>query len=298
MSESNKYTFQDFSRDFPDDKACFDTLISYLDIPKCPCGKEYKYKSRTALMCSCGKRIYPLKGTIFENSQTSLRTWLYVIYLFSQSKSGVSAAEIRRQTGVTEKCAWRMGHQVRKLMYQDTEKLGGIVEADEAYFGGDSKYDKKLNPGFGRGTKKACIFGVVERGGSVRAEVIQKVNAKTIWGLLVKYVKLGSCLMTDDYAGYRSALFAAMRHYKTNHSKRHYGYKIGDLSVHSNTIEGFWAWFKGGCRGTHRYVSRKYLQSYLDQWCFQYNHRHSAVHPFWILVKRSSLSSVAGGRRI
>lgn len=290
-----KYTFQDFTRDFPDDKACFYTLISYLDIPQCLCGKEYKYKTGTALMCSCGKRIYPFKGTIFENSQTSLRTWLFAIYLFSQSKSGVSAAELQRQTGITYKCAWRMGHQIRKLMYQETTKLKGIVEADEAYFGGDSRYDRKITK-TGRGTKKAIIFGMIERGGMVRAKIVTDISAFGIWKQISANIRPTARLMTDDYSGYKGALFAGMRHYTTNHKKRHYGYKIGKLSVHSNTCEGFWSLFKNGCRGTHRYISRKYLQMYLDQWCFQYNHRHSSVHPFWVLLKRSSLSSRFGGR--
>lgn len=293
---AGKMTIHEFMAEFPTEEACFKAFVSFKSYP-CPCGKEYKYriKGTKLLSCSCGRKISPFKGTILEKSSTPLKTWFYVIYLFSQSTNGVSAAEIQRQTGVTYKCAWRMGHQIRKLMAEDnqvntlktrTEKpLEGIVEADEAYFGGDSRYDVK-DTKQGRGTKKATIFGMVERGGKVKAKIIPKADGLTLMELIACNVKLGSTLITDEFKGYSWAIRHGLIHHRINHSKRHYGRRLGLLKVNSNMIEGFWALFKNGCRGTHRYVSRKYLQSYLNEWVAKYNHRRSETHLFWVLLGR------------
>ena len=43
--------------------------------------------------------------------------------------------------------------------------------------------------------------------------------------------------------------------------------------VHTNTIEGFWSTVKRGIGGVYHNVSAKYLQTYLDEYCFRYNRR-------------------------
>lgn len=282
--------------EFPDEDACFNAFVSMRTYP-CTCGKEHKYriKGTRLLSCACGHQISPFTGTILEKSRTPLKTWFYAIYLFSQSTHGVSAAELQRQLGVTQKTAWRMGHQIRKLMAEDNqvntisnrdkEKLKGIVEADEAYFGGNSKNDiRKKNTG--RGTSKAAIFGMVERGGRVKARKVDDVTSNTLMEMIAFNIKAGSKLMTDEFSGYRWAIRHGLFHHRVQHGKRHYGYRKGSLKVNTNTVESFWALFKGGVRGTHRFISRKYLQYYLDERVFHYNHRHERKRLFRILLER------------
>jgi hypothetical protein len=38
-------------------------------------------------------------------------------------------------------------------------------------------------------------------------------------------------------------------------------------------MEGFWSLLKSGIRGTYHSVSTKWLQSYLDEYAWRYNHR-------------------------
>lgn len=49
-------------------------------------------------------------------------------------------------------------------------------------------------------------------------------------------------------------------------------YVAGD--THTNTIEGFWSLVKRGISGVYHSVSAKYLQSYLDENSYRYNHRN------------------------
>lgn len=75
-----------------------------------------------------------MAGTPFERSRTPLQKWLYALYLFTTSWHRVPAKELQMQLGVTYKCAWRMGHEIRKFM-SDTDGddgLSGHVEIDES----------------------------------------------------------------------------------------------------------------------------------------------------------------------
>ena len=114
---------QEFFKQFPNDESCLNHLMKarYGLSGNCiKCKKETKYhrvSSQKAYVCQwCGHHIYPMAGTIFQDSSTSLQLWFYAIYLFTTTRSGVSAKELQRQLGVTYKCAWRMGHQIRKHM--------------------------------------------------------------------------------------------------------------------------------------------------------------------------------------
>ncbi len=49
----------------------------------------------------------------------------------AQTRGGISAKQIQRETGVTYKCAWRMCKQVRSMLSEDFEKFSGVTEADK-----------------------------------------------------------------------------------------------------------------------------------------------------------------------
>ncbi|HSW96845.1 MAG TPA: IS1595 family transposase [Candidatus Saccharimonadales bacterium] len=110
-----------FLKRFPDDEACLKELLRYPNGITCvKCGvirRFYKIKSRPAYECAfCGKQIYPLAGTIFHKSSTKLVYWFYAMFITTQTRSGVSAKQLERELGVTYKCAFRIFHQIRKLM--------------------------------------------------------------------------------------------------------------------------------------------------------------------------------------
>ena len=135
------YTIKDFNKEYQDDSAClnqiFNNRFGFLkECPECKNkAKFYKVSNRKCFACQfCGYQIHPLADTIFHKSSTPLKLWFYGIFLFSASRNGVSAKELQRHLGVTYKTAWRMAQQIRKLMSQDTDKLSGIVEADETYW--------------------------------------------------------------------------------------------------------------------------------------------------------------------
>ena len=64
---------------------------------------------------------------------------------------------------------------------------------------------------------------------------------------------------------------------------------MGD--VHTQTIEGFWSLVKRGIGGVYHSVSRKYLQSYLDEYAFRYNRRDAKIPMFVSLLEQVPLKA-------
>ena len=46
---------------------------------------------------------------------------------------------------------------------------------------------------------------------------------------------------------------------------------------HTQGIENFWSHFKRGVTGVYRVVSKKYLQAYVDEYGFRFNHRNEPI---------------------
>lgn len=269
-----KYTINDFLRDYPDDSACLDEIFhsAYGDLQSCPgCGvvdpKYYRVKKRKSYACmDCGHQIYPLAGTIFHRSHVSLKLWFYAIYLFSTSKHGVSAMELQRQLGVTYKTAWRMARQVRLLMHQEALILQGEVEADEAYIGGRRRMSN-------RWSNKVPLLGAVERHGKVKVRVSDVASTPRVTAFIAESVARGSILHTDE-----SPLYIRSSKVYERRAVKHGRFEFVRGENYTNTIEGFWGLLKPALVSTHRSVSKRHLQLYVDERVWHYNHRQQPAY--------------------
>ncbi len=290
-----RYTRQQFDREFPTDDACLEQIKEQrfpggvAVCQKCEGPrKHYRVAGRTAYACAtCGNHIYPLAGTIFEKSTTSLRVWFQAMYLMGSTRCGISAKQIQRETGVTYKTAWRMFRQIRSLLSEpDMQLEGSTVEVDEMYYGGKRKGGQG-RPMRGDKNAKTTVLGVVERKGRVIARTASDVTGKTLHGFVKEYVLPKSTVFTDEFASYQGLeRIDGMdyQHRRINHSAN--VYVMGD--VHTNTIEGFWSLVKRGIGGVYHSVSQKYLQTYLDEYSFRYNRRESGNLIFPAILARVS----------
>jgi transposase-like protein len=302
-SESTATLFE-FERRFPDDATCLDWLVGHLYpegmfCPKCEkVTRHYRVAKRTCYECQfCGHQEYPMRGTIFEGSSTSLRLWFYAIYLMASTRCGISAKQLEREIGVSYPTAHRMFKQIRTLLGQEDDPLSGTVEMDEAYIGGDPRWMHANDPRKqrrGRGTAKTPVFGMAQRAasgeqGRVVAKVIEGVAPSDLIPPTRERVLPGSVVYTDEWAGYGRLGREGYRHSRIPHAAKVYV----DGDVHVNTIEGFWALVKGGLRGVYHGVSVGHLQSYLDEYVYRYNSRENPVGMFDAFLNRISKASPA-----
>lgn len=232
-------TVREFFKKYPDDETCLEHVmdVRYGKQRICEkCGKATKFHKlhkRQAYSCQyCGSHIYPCAGTLFENSRTPLQLWFYAIYLFSTSRHGVPAKELERQLGVTYKCAWRMGHEIRKHMaiVDGDPPLSGEVEIDETYIGGKQPGKR------GRGAEgKTVLFGMLQRDGDVMTKVVPDVKRKTLQPIIKENVEQGSTVHTDELPTYNNLGNEGYEHEVVNHGEGEYSRG----NVHVNGLEGY-----------------------------------------------------------
>jgi transposase len=299
----------EFMRECPDDAACLDMLWRERYAPDghraaCPkCKRTRKFHriaSRPAYSCdTCGHSLYPLAGTIFHKSSTSLHLWFYAIYIMASTRCGVSAKQLERELGVTYKTAWRMFNLIRnKLMADETGPLRGDVEVDEASIDGKPRKpqgqhrylamtpNRRSEAAKLRERSRATVFAAVERGGRIKATVLESRRGPALKKQVIEWVEPESIIVTDEWPAYNGLHKHFISHSRINHSAGIY--VQGD--THTNTVEGFFGNLKTGIRGNYKKVSHKWLQGYLNEFTWRYNHRNSGESMFHLLVSRAALA--------
>ena len=157
-----------------------------------------------------------------EDSAIGLDKWLTAIWMQTSMKNGVSSWEIHRALGITQKCAWHMLHRIR-LALQDGNggKLDGEVEVDETFIGGKARNmhkDVRARRITGTGGKdKAMVLGMVERGGNVRAMVVNDRRKSGLQKQVREHVEAGAAIFSDELKSY-DGLSADYQHAVINHA--------------------------------------------------------------------------------
>ena len=244
--------------------------------PLCGCTHTYVCSNGdNQFKCAkCKRRFSCLVGTIFHNTKLSLQKWFMAMYLISSHKKGISSHQLARDLDVTQKTAWFILHKVRSLFAQyDTPSLEGEIELDEMYLGGreTNKHEcKKVEGTQGRSTKtKTPIFGMVQRDGLVHALRVPDTKSATLLPIIRQFCAENSHFFTDELNSYSCLEKEGMLHSVIEHGKREFS-KNG---ITTNSIEGFWGHFKRMVFGTYHFVSRDYLQMYIDEAVYRWNTR-------------------------
>lgn len=258
--------------------------------PKCGAVKVYQMKNRQGerqadfrWRCrACGRQYTVRTGTVYEDSRIPLRHWCYAFWKACSSKKGVSALQIKRETGLSYKSALFLMHRIRFAMADSPDgPLTGTVEVDETYVGGKPRL-KELRAQIGphavykRGrakdfpTRKTPVVALVQRGGQVRALAPEHVTGATLGKVIRATVHPSARLITDELPAYQAIGRDFAAHETVTHSRGEYA--RGDVTT--NTVEGFFSLLKRGLVGTFHHVSRKHLHRYVSEFEFRYNTRH------------------------
>jgi transposase-like protein len=233
--------------------------------------------------CSDCKKQFTIRiGTIFEESKLPLSKWLMAIHLMTSSKKGVSSHQIARELGITQKSVWFLNMRIREAMRQDgpAAMMAGIVEADEAYIGGKPRpgNDKKVTPAgrkrVGRGTDKAPVVVLVERGGRAFCKPLDRITYKEMRATLTENIAPDAALMTDQLRTYIRIGREFAEHHRVKHNQNQYVKVLpSGVKAHTNTAESFFALLKRGHYGIFHQMSKRHLHRYCDEFTFRWEHR-------------------------
>lgn len=246
----------------------------------------YKCKDGWYKCKNTGKEFNILTKTLFQNTKIDLPTWFEIIFREHSDKGGLAATTIMRDYGLSYTTAWHMLHKIRNAMgFENHKELSGTVEVDEYYAGGSLKnmhYDKKLKVKEKTYQNKKLLQGFVERNGDLVIRTVADMTESTLNAGVLRYVKTGSTLYSDDNQSYQK-LPPLYNRGIVVHSKGRYVDK-DNKSLYTNTIECGWSGFER-IESTHIKISNKHLQNYANEPVFRYNTRKmkSADACIWFL---------------
>src|ERR1039457_6410125 len=127
--------------------------------PKCHSIRHSSYRRGRRVkvfQCSaCRTQTTLTEGTIFHSSKLPLTIWFQAMFFLTQNKNNVAILELRRLIGISYRAAWRLKHKLMQVMYEreQTTKLSGRIEVDDAYLGGELPGGK-----VGRGSENKVPF--------------------------------------------------------------------------------------------------------------------------------------------
>lgn len=227
----------------------------------CPVCHQHLKVSRTYLWCRvCRKKIRPKALTWLAHCRLTYRQLLALIWCWQQRQSpgtarlmaGVSYTAVRRWY-------WRFRKQLPKERKAD--KLTGLVEVDEAFFG-KRKYGGQT-----------MVVGAIERDTRrLRLQIIPDREQDTLELFLTAHVAPSSLILTDAHAGYSDLEFYGYSHERCNHSKGHFG--------PTNQIENTWGVMKRYLRKLYGCTPTKQLQLILNEWMARHNRQSLFASPY------------------
>ena len=246
---------------------------SHVFCTTCRSYKIYRIPDKRYRCKRCGYRFHDFTGRWINRLNISFKKWLWIIKLFELE---VSARKIAQQVQLSYPTVLKAVTFLRITIVVSTkgaqELLNGEIELDETYFGGRRKGKR------GRGAyNKVPVFGILERDGVVKVEVLKDVTAQSILNMTIKTVRRGSIVYTDKFRSYDALMFCGYRHLRIDHGKR-----FARGKVYINGLEGFWSYAKERLIKFHG-VSQKKFPFYLKEMEFRYNNRNKDI--FSLLVK-------------
>ncbi len=171
----------------------------------------------------------------------------------------------KRSWGSPYKTAWAMVRGMRCAVATDAlfRKLSGQVGVDETASAG-----------------KTIVIGLRQRHGRVKTVVVPDLKAVTVRRLIRQHVQRRSTIYTDGF--WDHVRLTGYRHHVIDHTKRF----IADSLRHTQTVESVWAHTKPDLKPRHHSIAPWYLQEYLAERDFMFNHRQ---HPDMIRVMLEKL---------
>jgi transposase-like protein len=293
MANQEKITLLRFQKVYSSEEVCRKHLfnIRWADGFKCPhCGhtEYYNHFTRNLYQCkNCGYQASVTAGTVMHKTHIALMKWFWAIFLASHDKRGISAVRLQEELGISYPSAWLLLHKIRKAMGdRDAHyQLAGLVEVDDAYFGGPKSGGKR-----GRGTEKAKVLVAVslnEKGKPqfVKMAITDNVASEALISFTGKNIAEGSIIRSDAYRSYGKAFS------ESTYQHQPIKYDPQESPEHLRWLHTVVSNAKRFILGTYHGLDETHFQAYLDEFCFRINRRFFTSQLFDRLLCACSATS-------
>lgn len=198
-------------------------------------------------------------------------------------KNGISALGLQRVLGLgSYKTAWALLHKLRRAMVRPgRERLSGLVEVDESYWGGEEEGV------VGRWTEDKVLVLVAAEAdgpgiGRIRLAGVPKLNKTVLHNFIAQAVQPGSIVRTDGLNYYLG--LQGYEHDQQIQKRQPKGKHL--LPRAHRVISLLKRWLLGTHQGA---ISHSQLERYLDEFTFRFNRRKSASRGklFYRLVQQT-----------
>lgn len=278
-----------FMEEFPTEESCKSHFRKQREqegvkCKKCGTTNHYWLQAKWQWQCSsCDFRTTLRSGSIMEGSKVSVRTWYLAMAFMSFSKKTISAAELQRQLNHPKyDTVWRLMHKIREGMGKRDAlyQLEGEVEFDEGYF--ETATSKQVKLKRGRGSQKQTQVAVMAESTWLenletnkkskqcryfKMKVIDGHQAENINSVIENSFDEKSIVFSD-----RSTSYVNISDYVETH--------ITEKSDHQTTKSTLkWVHIaisnaKRTLLGIFHKIKGKYLQNYLNEFCYKLNRRY------------------------
>ncbi len=290
-----------FVEDFPDEASCrkdFRIKREHQGImcKQCTSTRHYWLKSKSQWQCkTCRFRTTLRSGTMMESSKLPIRIWYLSMAFMSFSKKGISASELQRQLGYKNyQPIWEMMHKIRKSMGKRDSlyDLEDMVEYDEGYFSVSTPKKQQQNLKRGKGSQKQQNVAIMAEStpledletGKVekhcryfKMKVLPTHKSGDVDSSIEQNIDEKSIVFSDKSTSYVNI---------SDHVEVH----ITEKSSKQTTVTTLkWVHIaisnaKRTLLGIYHKIKGKYLQNYLDEFCYKLNRRYFGENLFDRLI--------------
>ena len=254
------------------ENACVKALVKVrwpngFQCPACGGMKAYYLPSRQVYQCSqCRHQVSITADTLFHSTKISLVKWFWAIYLMASDKGGISALRVAKHLDVSWITARNMLRKIRKAMaHRDSiYRLANLIELDDTFVGG-KRAGKR---GRGAEGKQPVLVAVETRekgAGFVAMQTVDHVCKESVRRFLARHLHPGQAVKTDA--------FPALNAVNEQHEHLKKVTRPKEANVWLPLVHIMIGNMKKFINGTFHGVSSRYLQEYLDEFCYRFNRR-------------------------
>lgn len=272
------YSLPELFHDYGTEEQCRQALFDWkwpdgFVCPECGSMSFCGLKTRKVYQCNhCHHQTSVTSGTIFESTNLPLTQWFLGIHLITQSKTGMSALELKRQIKVSYNTAWSMKQKIMQVMKErdDSKRLSGTIQLDDVYWGGEHHGGSR-----GRGSENKIPFVAAistnEEGHPVTMNMnrVKGFQLTEISRWAQQHLKPGSLVVSDGLACFSAVTDADCMHKPLVTGGGHQSVTKEEFTW-VNTMIGN---VKNAITGTYHAVKPQHLPRYLAEFCYRFNRR-------------------------